>query len=172
MKNRYIAFLFILAGIFSACNKFLDVKPKGIIIPEKVEDYENILNSPTLTKTFPINLLDFTDDNFNAIDYINQNPTANGYYWRPILTTNEKASPDVWGPLYHAIYDCNVIISGVVNTSDGTAAKKQSVLAQMSFIRTSLRVILWTRTLYQCLSFKLKNYTTTIMTTIRLTKKT
>ena len=86
MKNRYIAFLFILVGIFSACNKFLDVKPKGIILPEKVADYEGLLNSPTLTRTFPINLLDFTDDNFNDIDNTNQSSTANGYYWRPVLT--------------------------------------------------------------------------------------
>jgi hypothetical protein len=138
MKNKYIiAFLFILAGTFSACDKFLDVKPKGIIIPENVADYEGILNSHTLTETFPINLLDFTDDNFNKLDNSNQSPTANGYYWRPNLTVNEKASPDVWGPLYHAIYDCNVIINGVVKASDGTDAQKQSIRAEALVIRAS-----------------------------------
>lgn len=144
MKNRYVVFIFILAGMFSACDKFLDVKPKGIIIPEKVADYENILNSPTLTKTFPINLLDFTDDNFNSIDNINQSPTANGYFWRSVLTVNEKTSPDVWGPMYRAIYDCNVIINGVVKATDGTEAKKQSVLAEALVIRANCYLTLLT----------------------------
>ncbi|WP_316817268.1 RagB/SusD family nutrient uptake outer membrane protein [Pedobacter nyackensis] len=137
MKNRYIALLFMAIGIFSACNKFLDVKPKGIIIPEKVTDYEAILNSPTLTKTFPINLLDFADDNFNKPTALDQSPTANGYYWRPILTINEKASPEVWGPLYRAIYNTNVIINGVPKASGGTEAQKESVVAEALVIRAS-----------------------------------
>jgi hypothetical protein len=138
MKNRYIiALLFIVASTFPSCDKFLDVRPKGLIIPEKVADYEGILNSPTLLKTFPINLLDFTDDNFNDLDKLSENPTANGYFWRPVITINEKTSPDVWGPLYRAIYNCNVIISGVLGASEGTEAKKQSVLAEALVMRAS-----------------------------------
>lgn len=137
MKNRHIALLFLAAGIFSACNKFLDVKPKGIILPEKVADYEGILNSPTLTKTFPINLLDFADDNFNKPNALDQSPTANGYYWRPILTINEKASPEVWGPLYRAIYDTNVIINGIPKVSGGTEAEKQRIVGEALVIRAS-----------------------------------
>lgn len=144
MKNRHIALLFLAAGIFSACNKFLDVKPKGIILPEKVADYEGILNSPTLTKTFPINLLDFADDNFNNPNALDQSPTANGYFWRPIITINEKASPEVWGPLYRAIYDTNVIINGIPKASGGTEAQKQSVLGEALVIRASCHLTLLT----------------------------
>ena len=137
MKNRYITLLFILAITHSACEKFLDVKPKGVLLPQTVADYEGLLNSPTLIQTCPINLLDFTDDNINKVNALSQTPTANGYFWRPIITINEKVSPDVWGPLYHSIYDANVIINEVMNAADGTEAKKKQVLGEALVIRAN-----------------------------------
>lgn len=138
MKQRFIiAMMLVFTGLFSACNKFLDIKPKGIIIPEKLSDYEDMLNSPTLTRTFPINLLDFADDNFNKFDALNQSSTANGYYWRPIITINEKANPEVWGPLYHSIYDTNVIINGVPKATEGSEARKKQVLSEALVIRAN-----------------------------------
>ena len=137
MKLKYITLIFFAAMALSACEKFLDIKPKGLILPEKVSDYEGILNSPTLTKTFPINLLDFTDDNYNVFDALNQSPTANGYYWRPIITVDEKAAPDVWGPIYHAIYDTNVIINGIMEAPDGSMEKKQQVLGEALVTRAN-----------------------------------
>ena len=133
--NKYIIILACFAGLLSGCNKFLDITPKSVILPEKTGDYEGILNSPTLCNTFPINLLDFTDDNLNNFDALNVTPTANGYYWRPVITVNEKTSPDVWGPLYRAIYDANVIIKGVGGASDGTEQQKQKVLGEALVIR-------------------------------------
>jgi hypothetical protein len=133
--NRPVILLWLIAGMFSACNKFLDITPKSVIIPEKVADYEGLLNSPTLTKPFPINLLDFTDDNLNALDALTQSPTANGYYWRPIITINEKASPEVWGPLYHCIYDANVVINGIGGAAEGTAVQKQQILGEALVMR-------------------------------------
>ncbi len=138
MKNKYIIIvLLIITGIFSSCDKFLEVTPKGLVIPETLADYESMLNSPTLTKTFPINLLDFTDDVFNDLDELSEIPKANGYYWRSIITVNEKASPDIWGPLYRCIYDANVIISGVPDASEGTAEEKQQLVAEALVIRAN-----------------------------------
>jgi starch-binding outer membrane protein, SusD/RagB family len=77
--SKYILLLGCVAGMLSGCNKFLDITPKSVILPEKVADYEGILNSPTLCNTFPINLLDFADDNLNSLDALNITSTANGY---------------------------------------------------------------------------------------------
>ena len=137
MKNNLFIFILIMAVSFTACDKYLDVKPKGLVIPEKLADYEGMLNSPTMVQTFPINLLDFTDDVFNKIDAVNQSPTANGYYWRPMLTINEKASPDIWGPIYRCIYDANVIINGVPAVPDGTKEEKDKVIAEAKVIRAN-----------------------------------
>lgn len=134
MKNQCFL-LFLIVIVVSSCKKFLDVTPKGIIIPEKVADYEGLLNAPSMTKTFPINLLDFADDNFNTFEATIQSPTANGYYWRPVITINEKANPDVWGPLYRCIYSANVIINGVKEAVDGTEAQKQSIYAEAMVVR-------------------------------------
>src|SRR4051812_26643265 len=134
MKNKHIILLFI-AIAFSSCKKFLDVKPKGIILPEAVADYEAILNSPSLTKTFPINLLGFTDDNLNTFTSITTSDEANGCYWRPILTVNELVSPSVWGSAYRSIYSANVIINGAPTATQGTDALKQSIIGEAKVIR-------------------------------------
>lgn len=137
MKNGFFITILSLAVLFTACDKYLDVKPKGLIIPEKLTDYEGMLNSPTMTRTFPINLLDFTDDVFNKVDALNQSPTANGYYWRPMITVNEKASPDIWGSIYRCIYDANVVINGVPKVTDGTQEKRDQIIAEAKVIRAN-----------------------------------
>ena len=137
MKTRPIILLFLAVLAFSSCQKFLDVKPKGIILPEKVADYEAILNSPSLTKTFQINLLGFTDDNLNTFTSTTTSPEANGYYWRPILTVNERVNPDVWGPTYRSIYSANVIIKNTPAATEGTDAQKQSIIGEAMVIRAN-----------------------------------
>lgn len=137
MKNVSFIILLFLVVSFTACDKYLEVKPKGLVIPEKLADYEGLLNSRTMTMTFPINLLDFTDDVFNKIDAINQSATANGYYWRPMISIDEKATPDIWGPLYRCIYDANVIINGVPEVPDGTDAERARVIAEAKVIRAN-----------------------------------
>lgn len=137
MKHISFIILVFLAVSFTACDKYLEVKPKGLVIPEKLADYEGLLNSRTMTMTFPINLLDFTDDVFNKIDALNQSATANGYFWRPMISIDEKASPDIWGPLYRCIYDANVIINGVPKVPDGSEMEKNKVIAEAKVIRAN-----------------------------------
>ncbi|MDR2285354.1 MAG: RagB/SusD family nutrient uptake outer membrane protein [Sphingobacterium sp.] len=121
--------------LLSSCNNFLEVKPKGIIIPEKLVDYQGLLNAPSMTRTFPINLLDFTDDNLNSFEPTVESATANGYFWRPVLTLNVEANPDVWGPLYRSIYSANVIINGVMGAAEGTDEQKRSTRAEAYLVR-------------------------------------
>ncbi|MCK0131637.1 RagB/SusD family nutrient uptake outer membrane protein [Flavobacteriaceae bacterium F08102] len=145
MKKIYIYIVFAFVGSFYSCDEeFLEVVPKGIILPENVADYEAILNSPTLIQTVPINLIDFTDDVVNSIDVVNQSSKANGYFWRPILNTNEKVNPDVWGPLYRSIYNTNVIINGVVDANNGTVEEKNSILAEALVTRANIYLDLLT----------------------------
>lgn len=145
MKNKYILILFAFLCTFYACDEeFLEVLPKGIILPENVADYEAILNSPTLIQTVPLNVLGFTDDVLNSIDAINQSPQANGYFWRPILTTNVKVSPDVWGPIYRSIYNTNVILKGVVDAKNGTEEEKNSIFGEALVTRANMYMDLLT----------------------------
>ena len=137
MKLKYTVVLLFIAIALCSCNKFLDIKPKGLILPEKVADYEGLLNSSTLTQTFQVSLLHFADDYLNDFDGLNQSPVANAYYWRPLITINQKADPEVWGPLYNAIYSTNVIINNVMEAKEGTLEKKEQVMGEALVIRAS-----------------------------------
>ncbi|SMC48810.1 RagB/SusD family nutrient uptake outer membrane protein [Pedobacter africanus] len=130
MKNKFMIGL-LLSTVLMGCGKFLDVKPKGVVIPEKMSDYEGLLNSREMTGTFPVNMLRFTDDFYDGtFGDLTQTPDANGYYWRPELTVDEKKEPDVWGPLYNRIYNANVIINGVLKTTDAPEADKKRVYGE------------------------------------------
>lgn len=120
---------------FTSCNKFLDVKPKGVVLPEKLSDYEIILNSPTLTQTFPALLLYCTDDVQGEFSKTVQNPAANTYFWRPQMEVNTEVSPPVWGQLYRCIYNSNIIIRYVEGASDGSEQKKKEVLGEAMTIK-------------------------------------
>ncbi|RXK83214.1 RagB/SusD family nutrient uptake outer membrane protein [Filimonas effusa] len=136
MKQTFILLnTLLLVALLSSCNKFLEVKPKGIVIPEKLEDYENILNSREIAFSFAPELLYCTDDFYETFDALNITTVANAYYWRPGLDPNEKENPAVWGDLYKSVYHTNVIINNVLNASGGSEERKQSVLGEAWLVR-------------------------------------
>lgn len=133
--KQSLAVIVAIALTVSGCNKYLDVKPKGIVIPEKLTDYEAILNSQTLNLTFPPALLYCTDEYYDEFDDINVTTAANAYYWRPGLDPSEKENPAVWGDLYKSIYHTNVIINNIDKVTDGTKQKRDQVRAEALLIR-------------------------------------
>ena len=44
MRNKIYLLLLCFAGCFISCDSFLDVQPKGIVIPKNYEDYEKLIN--------------------------------------------------------------------------------------------------------------------------------
>lgn len=133
--KQSLAIIIAIALAVSGCNKYLDVKPKGIVIPENLNDYEAILNSQILNLTFPPALLYCTDEYYDEFDDINVTTAANAYYWRPGLDPSEKENPAVWGDLYKAIYHTNVIINNIGDVKDGTPAKINQIRAEALLIR-------------------------------------
>lgn len=145
MRSINIVFVLLLATAgFSGCDKFLEVKPKGIVIPEKLSDYQLMLNSRQLTLTFPPALLYCTDDYYEEFDDLSTVPAANAYYWRPGIDQNEKENPAAWGDLYNSICNANVIINNVMATTDGAPAARASTLAEALVIRADCYFMLLT----------------------------
>jgi hypothetical protein len=135
MKNRSI--IIYLALFLTSCHKYLDVTPKGIVIPSTTAQYEGMLNSPALTQTFPKELLYLTDDVYLLADVTSTTTTTNAYLWQPYLNAEDENSPAIWGSLYSAIYYCNVIINRVMSATDSsTVAKKQQVLGEAMVVRS------------------------------------
>lgn len=126
---------FIMASGFAGCNKFLEVKPKGILLPERVEDFEAMFNSPEMAMSFAAELLYCVDDYHEDFDAVIKTAQANAYYWRKGLDENTNDNPAVWGDLYKSIYHANVIINKVFNAVDGTQAKKEALRAEALVVR-------------------------------------
>lgn len=136
MKNKHQIILFIIAlTALTACKKYLDVTPKGIVIPKNTTEFEGLLNSPTLTQTFAPELLTMTDDCLYVFDNLTTSINANAYFWREYLNVEDQASPAIWGNLYSAVYFTNVIINGVEKSAGGTEAKKLQVLGEALVLR-------------------------------------
>lgn len=141
MKNTTYKFSLVslcsIVLFFSSCNNFLEVKPKGIIIPEKLEHYDGILFSSAMIQAFPPALVYSTDDFFDIYDQDNRSVAASAYFWRPGLDPTEQVSPAIWGDYYTVIYYCNVIINKVNTAVDGTVAQKEQLVAEAKVNRAS-----------------------------------
>lgn len=132
----FILFLFVI--VFTGCKKFLDVVPKGVVIPEKVEEFNLMLNSEPLTSSFPQQIFYATDDiNYSELTKLDNSPDANAYFWSTQLNNSIDASPAVWGPLYRSIYNTNVIINKVMDARDGTEIRKKQILGEALTMRAA-----------------------------------
>jgi len=134
-KSIYIALAVAALTMLISCNKFLEVKPKGVVLPEKLADYEAMLNSPTLIETFPSQALYCNDDMQGEFSASDRSAKSNAYYWRPQLDVSAEVSPSVWGQLYHSIYDANVSISYVSEATEGSDQRKREVLGEAMAIK-------------------------------------
>jgi hypothetical protein len=134
-KNKYT--IVCLALLLMACNKYLDVTPKGIVIPSTTAQYEGMLNSPTLSQTFQPELLTITDDVYYTADINSTVTLTNAYLWREYINAEDQNSPAIWGNLYTAIYYSNVIINRVMDATDNsTLARKQQLLGEALTMRS------------------------------------
>ena len=50
MKNKIYLLWLCVVGCFVSCDNFLDIQPKGIVIPKNYEDYETLMNYEQLLK--------------------------------------------------------------------------------------------------------------------------
>lgn len=135
--NKNILFLWAsLCMCFASCNDFLDIKPKGIVIPENCEDYEALLNDAQLMKSsesYPIYMTDdivlFEDDDmtggFNSMELPYQR-----LYTFDSQVFGDGEDDGLWMYSYQRIYTYNVIISDVMQSSGSTETHKQEVLAE------------------------------------------
>lgn len=130
------ACLLLLVVAFSSCNDFLNIKPKGKIIPETTEDYESLLNYVQLHKTSDTYANYLTDD-----VYVPEKDNVTGGYdglstpFQKLYTFDkevfgESQDDKLWTLSYNRLYTYNVIIEDIMDTKGGTEAKKLSIKAE------------------------------------------
>ncbi|MRG44606.1 RagB/SusD family nutrient uptake outer membrane protein [Chitinophaga sp. SYP-B3965] len=131
MKKLLVISILILSG----CTKFLDIKPKDKFIPTTVADFENILNNGTIVN-FGDQYWDLlSDDAFLPEGEPGNLFTKQQLWGRKIYMFNpvpydQGANDYLWSEGYKRIFYFNVIISNIMDATEGTEANKKSVLAE------------------------------------------
>ncbi|MBO9633433.1 MAG: RagB/SusD family nutrient uptake outer membrane protein [Chitinophagaceae bacterium] len=117
----------------TGCSKYLDVKPKGAIIAESLQDYEALLNDQNILNPFGINTpIIFATDDVRDLSLAPQAQTSvkgNIYFWRPYINIT-KDRPVMWSEMYNRIANMNLITEEVMNAKDGTKEKKKQIYAE------------------------------------------
>lgn len=138
MKTIYYNVLVYCLGILActSCNDFLDIKPKGVVIPEKCEHYETLLNFAQLMKSSDSYPNYMTDDVFLP----DKDAVTGGYqtlelplqrlysFQSEVFGDGEKDG--LWSYSYNRIYTYNVIIQEVMDSKDASEEHKKQVKAE------------------------------------------
>jgi len=140
-KHIYYIVLFVLA--FVSCDDYLDVEPKGLVIPDTIEDFDLLLNggSRTINTSTDEYALFLTADDFlaetNDLGDL-ENPTNNRlklFTWDTNLFEDQNEQ-NSWNLPYKNIYTYNVVI----NSIDGASPALNYTEEQKNVIRAEAKV--------------------------------
>lgn len=136
--KRNILSMGIAALLLVSCDDFLDIKPKGVSIPEKATEYEQLLNYGQLTKGLEVYMEYMTDDawvpdeGYAGFEEMEQSD-RNLYTFQSEIYS--PAEYDIlWLQSYNRIYYCNVVANQVM-ASEGELNYKQRVRADALVLR-------------------------------------
>ncbi|WAC41624.1 RagB/SusD family nutrient uptake outer membrane protein [Pedobacter sp. SL55] len=131
--KKYI-YTFLISTLFLiSCDKYLDVKPKGVRLLETIRDYDEWLNNMDLeTSTSP--LLNWLDDRKDLPTLVAAT-AATGvneriYSWQAQAIETVPGTAPIWSTLYKTIYLYNTVIIDVEKAKDGTEQQKQRLKAE------------------------------------------
>lgn len=122
--------------LMASCDDYLDIKPKGMVIPEKCEDYEKLLNYAQLMKASDSYPNFMTDDVFLPYDddltggYVSLELPDQRLYTFDSEVFGDGESDGLWEYSYNRIYTYNVIIQEVMGSTQATEDHKKQVRAE------------------------------------------
>ena len=127
-------FLFLsIIGLLS-CDDFLDVAPKGQLIPTTMEDFELLLNAPSMMNASEYNVLQYYCDDAYWPDMLmmvmKQVPMLyKSYTWeKDIYAANED--DQMWTSSYSRIFTYNTVVGKIMDSKGGTTTQKESIRAE------------------------------------------
>nr|WP_295873182.1 RagB/SusD family nutrient uptake outer membrane protein [uncultured Chitinophaga sp.] len=136
-------FILLLAGAsfaaLPACNKYLDIKPKGYTIPEYFDDYQKLMNHINLVAAVGAYPAYITDDVEGGEDNdVNQSASypfysvykRNLYSFAPGQIFEQNDNDPQWNPSYDNIFVCNTVINNVMTVKDASEQEKKRLRAQ------------------------------------------
>jgi hypothetical protein len=132
-KFKYIAAQLLLCSlVFSGCDKYLDIEPKGKQLLKTTNDFDLWLNSNVLTVETDNMYLNYMTDNLDVVNITNP-PTSLVelvYTWAPQFTTDVSTPTYLWGEHYRRISLFNTVLLGIDAAEGGTGSQKASIKAE------------------------------------------
>jgi len=120
--------------VLAACDKYLDVQPKGKTLLTTVANYDQWLNDPVLARGlgYPTGVFDLLNDNIDVPTVPNPpaQPSELIYYWRPQFSTDLSVAPIFWGSHYANINQFNTVLLGIEQATGGTTSQIKSLKAE------------------------------------------
>ncbi|MDF2514801.1 MAG: RagB/SusD family nutrient uptake outer membrane protein [Sphingobacterium sp.] len=142
-KIIYLAFGLVTVSTFS-CNKYLDVKPIGQLIPSKVENVENLLNNAATISSFYVDnnsgcFYAFLGDNLTIsenqalYEYKSTHPNVDHWaafkFYYPYTNPTTPQLTWEWG-IYSAASLFNIVIDEVANLKGENSDLGKVIVAQ------------------------------------------
>lgn len=126
MKARIYTLLGMIGLCCMACNDFLDVEQKGKVIPQTVEDYDQMLNNSYNVGSLS-NLFYMTPEVYVAPErmnsFISNMENANAYKWSEYQYLPGK-NDENWSGFYARIAVCNEIIAHIDEATSTSSNEK------------------------------------------------
>ena len=136
MKKIFV-YMFFLATVLYSCDDYLDVTPKGKLLPVSTQDFSEMMGDPSLpSEAYP--LIDVMSDNCYMEDdrlaSSFMNSSGKAYLWQDDFFTKTEDDP-IWNDAYGAIYTCNLVAERIDGATGGTDVDKKRVKAEARFNR-------------------------------------
>lgn len=132
MRQTYLYLLFFVT-ILTGCKKdFLDIKPKGKVIPSTYKDYRLLLNSTSgLASSYGADEL--ATDNVEFYEDLGLSYMGNSTYKLHTWQNNVYMRTDndsQWNNLYKQIYLSNVVLDGMKTVKDGSERDRNQLIGE------------------------------------------
>jgi len=149
IRTFYYGLFIFVACMMTACKKYLDIVPRGKIIPGRTADYRLLLDqvssngkSNGFVKSFSTDVLmgdDMKVTAFSASFY--KAADQNALMFAEHIYQDAESDPD-WEALYNQVYVTNFVIAEVMNSTGGTEEEKNKLLAEAKVHRAYAYFIL------------------------------
>lgn len=122
MKIVYIIAFFLIA--LTGCNKYLDIPPKGYVIPKSYSDFDLLLNSFQLITTGDASAMFLSDDEDNVyLDPLSQGVNDLTYLWDDQPVKDNSLNPPIWGNVYRNVSYYNTLLNGIPRDTKDSIGK-------------------------------------------------
>jgi hypothetical protein len=121
--------------LFTGCDKYLDITPKGKTLLTTVTNYDQWLNNQKLFLGVTANsngYINYLSDNADYVPVVTPPaaPVDFIYTWSPQYSVNINDAPLFWGEHYANINLFNTVIGGIDKAIAGTDFQKRSLKAE------------------------------------------